>query len=107
MPRSLLVSRIMVGVGQAVLPLACLAAIGVAPPVQGRVLLMPTNQDAKEALIPIATRHGARLVERGPFNGSMIVEGARDDLAVALLAHGILPLRAPRGGCGDIEGAKA
>lgn len=97
----------MVGAGQAALPLACLTAIGFVPPQQGRVLLVPTSQGAQKALIEVATSHGARLVARGPLDGSMIVEGARSDLATALLSHGILPLRAPRGGCGDDGGAAA
>lgn len=107
MPRSFPISRIMVSAAQAALPLACLAAIGLLPPAQGRVLLVPISPDAQEALIHLATRYGARLVERGPFHGSMIVEGARSDLAAALLPYGILPLRAPRGGCGDVAVAKA
>jgi len=107
MPSPSILSRVLLSAGQSALPLVCLVAIGFTPPAEGRVLLVPTSVGARAMLIAVATDHGARLVERGPISGSIIVEGMRDELAAPMLSHGILPLRAPRGGCGDERGARA
>lgn len=107
MPSPSIASRVLLGAGQAALPLAGLVLIGFTPPAEGRVLLVPTSAGARDMLIAVATSHGARLVERGPISGSMIVEGMRNELAAPMLSRGIVPLRAPRGGCGDERGARA
>lgn len=76
---------------------AALAAVALAPPAEGPVLLIPVAGDAGTA-IRIATAHGARLIGPAP-GGSLLVWG---DAATwrPLIAAGVLPLAAPFSACG-------
>lgn len=85
---------------QSVLPLFGLIGLYALPPAHGRMLLVPLTQGAKRALAPVAVAQGARLVARGPFAGSLVVEGDRHHLAPALLRRGVIALSADMGGCG-------
>lgn len=86
--------------GQCIVILFGLLGLYAVPPASGRMLLVPLTQEAVAALAPVAVAHGARLVAKGPWAGSLLVEGERDDLAPALLHHGIVALSAQMGGCG-------
>ncbi|KQN10166.1 hypothetical protein ASE85_04425 [Sphingobium sp. Leaf26] len=71
------------------------------PPASGRMLLLPLTEEAKAAVAPVAVATGARLVAKGPWPGSLLVEGERDALAPALLRRGVIALSAQIGGCGE------
>jgi len=86
--------------GQCILILFGLVGLYAVPPASGRMLLLPLTHEAGIALAPVAVAHGARLVAKGPWAGSLLVEGRRDELAPALLRHGIVALSAQMGGCG-------
>jgi hypothetical protein len=91
------------------LPLICQCAlilIGLlglyaAPPTQGRMLLLPLTMEARGDLAQVAIAHGARLIAHGPWAGSMLVEGRRDELVPALMREGVIALSAQMGGCGE------
>lgn len=84
---------------QALLVFGSVALLPMAPPVSGRMLLVPLGGEASIALPRLAINAGARLVEHGPWTGSFIVEGRRDALLPILISHHILMLGALGGGC--------
>lgn len=71
------------------------------PPASGRMLLVPLTDDARAAVAPIAVAQGAMLITKGPWPGSLLVEGQRDQLGPALLRRGVIALSAQMGGCGE------
>lgn len=71
------------------------------PPANGRMLLLPLTDEARAAVAPIAVAQGALLIAKGPWPGSLLVEGRRDQLAPALLRQGVIALSAQMGGCGE------
>lgn len=85
---------------QCVLVLCGLTGLYAFPPESGRMLLIPLTHQAKAALAPVAIAHGAHLVAHGPWSGSLLVEGRRDQLASALLRQGVIAVSAQIGGCG-------
>ncbi len=66
------------------------------------MLLLPLTHEAEAALAQVAVAQGARLVAKGPWPGSLLVEGERDLLAPVLLRRGVIALSAQMGGCGAI-----
>lgn len=70
------------------------------PPASGRMLLLPLTDEAQAMVAPVAVAEGARLVSKGPWPGSLLVEGRRDQLVPALLRRGVVALSAQVGGCG-------
>jgi hypothetical protein len=70
------------------------------PPASGRMLLLPLTDEARAAVAPVAVAQGALLIAKGPWPGSLLVEGERDQLAPALLRRGVIALSAQIGGCG-------
>lgn len=68
------------------------------PPASGRMLLLPLTDGARASVASVAA--GARLVAKGPWPGSLLVDGERDMLAPALLSRGVIALSAQMGGCG-------
>lgn len=84
---------------QATLAAVVMSWLLVVPPAQGRMMLVPLDGRASAALPALALHGETRLVATGPIPGSLIVYGRRDDLAARLLAHGILTVATPLGGC--------
>ncbi|HEX7872406.1 MAG TPA: hypothetical protein VF475_05805 [Sphingobium sp.] len=84
---------------------AVLAIIGliVAPPVSGRILLVPMGGEGRDGLARIAIDAGARLVAPGPLAGSLVVSGDSAPLIAALMPRHALVLSASMGGCGEGE----
>lgn len=72
-------------------------ALPFAPPATGRMLLIPLDPRAQR-LAPVALANGARLIDRGPIPGSLVVDGDRARLAAALGV--VLIIAAPQSGCG-------
>lgn len=75
-----------------------------APPVQGRMLLVPLFGQASASAVAVDA--GARLVARGRFGGSLVVMGERGRLGPAALLQGVLVLSAPALLCGAAAGAE-
>lgn len=70
------------------------------PPASGRMLLLPLTDGARASVASVAVAAGARLVAKGPWPGSLLVDGERDTLAPALLSRGVIALSAQMAGCG-------
>lgn len=80
-----------------------LAAVYVVPPASGQMLLVPMTREARSTLAMVAVARGARLVAAGPWNGSLLVEGERDQLVQPLLRAGVITVSARAGGCGVLS----
>ncbi|WP_448658599.1 hypothetical protein ACPVPU_14115 [Sphingomonas sp. CJ99] len=74
--------------------LMLILGLGVLPPAEGAMLIVPVG-DAD--VVAPALDAGAALVDLGPLPGSIIVHGRFDRLAAGV--GGALILRAPRAGC--------
>jgi len=85
---------------QIVVAVAALAVIALAPPAQGRMLLVPLAGQGIDSLAVWATQAGARIVGRGPLPGSLAVEGIRSDLLGVALHNATLVVAAPAAACG-------
>ncbi|WP_336959739.1 hypothetical protein [Sphingobium aquiterrae] len=70
------------------------------PPRTGRMMLLPLGMRSHGEMLSLAIARGASPVGYGPAAGSLVVEGARDRLVLAMLAHGIVTIAAPAAGCG-------
>lgn len=92
--------RILPLAGQCGLILFGLLGLYAVPPTSGRMILLPLTDGAKSVLASVAIANGARLVAKGPWAGSLLVEGRRDELAPALLRRGIVALSTQMSGCG-------
>ena len=78
---------------------SALLVLPLLPPRDGRMLLIPVGSDSAARLAPTALATGARLIARGPFPGSLVVQGQRGPLSSALRA--VLIVAAPQSGCGS------
>lgn len=82
---------------QSSLALGAIAALAVAPPASGDMLLLP--------LVPgtpvqrLAFESGATVIGTGRFGG-VVVRGRRAPLAMRLLGNGVVPIAAPAILCG-------
>jgi len=72
-------------------------ALPFAPPAAGRLLLVPIGTASAARLAAGALAGGARLIDRGPIAGSLVVEGDHGQLAAALDA--VMIVAAPQSGC--------
>ncbi|CAN5261832.1 hypothetical protein BH10PSE13_BH10PSE13_13720 [soil metagenome] len=86
---------------QSLLAIASVVGLVAVPPASGRMLLLPVHAGGRDGLARIAIEAGARLVDQGPFNGSLVVSGDRAALMAVLVPRHVLVLRAEGGGCGD------
>ncbi len=91
-PKCLLALQIGIG-------LAGLMLLVMAPPRDGRIWLVPLTQGAAEGLAVSALRSGSALLERGPIDGTLIVQGSSSALARSGVGRDVLMLAAPLGGC--------
>ena len=80
------------------------AMLALAPPARGPMLLLPVSAGAGEA-INLSLAQGARLIGRGAFRGSVVVDGDRAAILPALLRHGTIVLAASPVLCGDLQAA--
>lgn len=80
--------------------IASLVAIAFYPPASGTMILIPLWPGAEQGLTARAVNAGARLVDRGPLPGSLVISGDSSTIASAMLPHGILIINGPRAGCG-------
>jgi hypothetical protein len=79
---------------------AAFAAIALAPPAEGELLLVPLAGQSADSVTVWATRAGARIIGRGPLPGSLAVEARTSALAGAALRHATLITAAPPAACG-------
>jgi hypothetical protein len=96
LPPSPWISRLLAG--QCVAIALIFLALPFAPPAAGRLLLVPISGQSAARLASDALAGGARLIDRGPVAGSLVVEGDHGRLAAALGA--VLIIAAPQSGCG-------
>lgn len=78
-----------------------LAAVALAPPAQGAMLLVPLAGQDADSLATWATRAGTTIIGRGPLPGSLAVEGSRYALFTLALRHATLIVAAPPTACGS------
>lgn len=76
---------------------ASLAAVSIAPPAAGAMLLIPLKAGARP--VPSATTRGAAILGTGP-GGTTVVRGERARLFWPLLRAGVLTIAAPAALCG-------
>jgi len=80
--------------------LAAFLGLTLAPPAQGTMLLMPIGGTTQGQLATIAIDHGAQIVARGRWDGSIVVQGERARLWQPLTRVGVLVLASTSSGCG-------
>ena len=93
-------SRIAPLVLQLGIALIGLIGLALAPPAQGRMLLVPLTASARAQLPVAAFGHHALLLGSGPFRGSLVVTGGPPGLIWTMLRLGVLPVAASAAGCG-------
>jgi len=86
-------------VGQVVGALGIFAAIALAPPAQGTMLLVPVAGQSESRVVMLALAHGATLVQRGSLPSSVIVYGSRASLLGPLSRAGVLTFSGGAVGC--------
>lgn len=79
--------------------LVAAAALGLAPPATGVMLIAPLVPGPAAATLNWALPAGALLVAPGPYAGSIIVFGTRSALFTAAILHGTLLLTARFADC--------
>jgi hypothetical protein len=79
---------------------AGLVTLTAAPPVEGKMLLVPLTPAAARALPHHALSSGATIVEIGPIANSLVVRGQRSAIFERMLVNGVLVLSAAPSGCG-------
>ncbi|MGN6820381.1 MAG: hypothetical protein ACTHJR_17085 [Sphingomonas sp.] len=75
-----------------------------APPAQGRMLLVPILPGSGAHLAADAIDRGAHLVAPGPAPGSIVVDGTRSRIVPGMLWRGVIPMTAVFVDCGDPKG---
>jgi hypothetical protein len=73
------------------------------PPATGSMMLVSLDGVGRDSLARTAIDAGARLVDAGPFHGSLIVSGQRSALLGMMMERHVLVLRVFSGGCGNSE----
>lgn len=85
----------------AVATLSAILIVILAPPVSGRMMLVPIGSPNAGSVATDALNGGALLLGAGPVSGSIIVLGDRSALQRAIAGRRVLILAAPPGGCGS------
>lgn len=91
--------RLSLATAQAALVFAGLSTLAFAPPESGRMLLVPLGS-GDGAAVRLALDHGAALVGRGPWPGSIVVDARRADIVASAWTRRVLVVAAPPAGCG-------
>lgn len=79
--------------------IAAVAVLGIAPPVDGDILVISIIPSRPEESLVWALPAGALPMGRGGLRGSIIVRGSRSALLWPALSHGALLLNTGVGGC--------
>lgn len=85
--------------GQCVGVAVVLAALALAPPQAGAMLLVPLAADGG-AVVAAAVGAGARLIGAGPLPGSIVVQAERTAILPTMLRAGALVTAASPAACG-------
>ncbi len=80
--------------------LVAVPMLALAPPAQGRILLVPIWPGSGAHLAADEVARGARLVAPGPFAGSLVIDGPREAVTGGLWARGVLVVGAAGVDCG-------
>lgn len=89
-------------VAQLAFVVAGLLAVGLAPPADGQMLLIPLTAAAAARLPALALQDGTQLIARGRITGSLVVRGRRDRLGWPMLRDGIVAIASTRPGCATV-----
>jgi hypothetical protein len=92
-------SRIWIA-AQAAIVIAALAAMSLAPPVRGRMMIVSLNGQSAGAIAAWASRGDLRIIGIGPVAGSLVVDADAAGLARRAFGHGGVVLAAPSAECG-------
>ena len=87
---------------QLALAAGALALLGLCPPRQGAMILLPLVPGTGNAALVRATLADARLVGSGPLPQSFVIWGERARIVPQMLTHGVLVLSAPAAGCSKV-----
>lgn len=88
-------------IAQTAVATVALFIMPMAPPADGRMLLLPLTPGAAIHLPRTVLDHGARLVGAGPLPGSLVIVGDRAALTAPLLGIGAVAIATGAGGCTD------
>lgn len=94
-------SRFALDGAQILIVVLALAAVPLAPPATGRMLVVPVAGGDEAAAVRAAREAGALILGSGPLPRSTIVEGARGPVLAAAWHAGAIAIAAPSGGCGE------
>lgn len=81
--------------------LTAFGAAALAPPVSGKMILVPVWPGADRGMLVLAIGKDALLVGSGPLPHSFVISGDRGAILGAMLRHGVLVLAAPPAACGE------
>jgi hypothetical protein len=96
-------SRFALDGAQVLIVLLAMAAVPLAPPAKGRMLVVPVGGGDEAAAVRAAREAGALILGSGPLPRSTIVVGAREPVLAAAWRAGMVTLAAPQGGCGEVR----
>lgn len=77
-----------------------IAALALAPPAHGEMLLIPLAPRAGDGLAALVVARGGRLAGGGPIAGSLVVDADRDRLAADLWRRGVVAVAGAAARCG-------
>lgn len=86
-------------IGQCLLGAAALGLLALAPPAEGRMMILSLRGQTADEIARWAVDGHVVLVATGSH--SLTVEGSRAQLVIAALRHGGVVLAARTGACGD------
>ena len=87
------------GSGLQLLLLGSIALLGLVPPADGNILVVPLRSTHPESILLWALPAGALAMGAGALPGSYVVRGSRAALIWPAMAHGALLLSAQPTGC--------
>lgn len=88
---------------QCAIGLTGLSALTLAPPAEGKMLVVSLGGESPGQIAGWAAASGMRIVGTGPM-GSLVVEGRSADLAARALRHGSILIAGPALECGSLTG---
>lgn len=80
--------------------LASVAGLGLVPPAEGVMLVLPITTADPATTLDWARPAGAFMVAPGPYRGAFVIVGNRTAIISAALRHGALVIAARVPGCG-------
>ncbi len=95
-----------VSLAQSVIAVVAIGALFYWPRSERTVLVVPIGAPANAVIADLISSHDLRLVSRGRWNGSYVIEGYPNGFSANLLLQGVLTLDAAARGCGPAPTAE-